>query len=246
MFDKQISQLDTELQIALQFAGDGAEARAEIEDRFAEKKKQLQIKAFKEEKKLTILRANLNAAAAIVKTFAELGWPAGIAGAAVVTALTAAEIAIIHSQSVPAFADGTMNSPEGTALVNDAKRSNYKEVIVSPDGGVFRPQKRNQLVNLEKGSRVYKSEQDFDNELNSLLGSNNINGYGVTAGSPVINVQGNSLTAEDIERAMTKAMSKKPSNNVTIDKQGFSTYATTQLTKRNILNNRVSFKGKNV
>ncbi|MBV1952598.1 MAG: hypothetical protein KUG64_10455, partial [Cycloclasticus sp.] len=130
--------------------------------------------------------------------------------------------------------------------VNDANRSNYKEVIVNPKGEVFRPQGRNQLVNLEKGSKVFKSEQDFDKELGGLLGSNGINSYGVGAGSPIINVQGNTLSKEDMEQAFKNALGNRPNNNVIIDKNGISTYAVAQLTKVNRLNNRVTFKGKNV
>jgi len=128
------------------------------------------------------------------------------------------------------------------ALVNEKRN----EVIVTPDGGVFRPQGRNQLVDLPKHSQVFKSEADFDKELNGLLGDNNINGYGVNPINNNIIVQGNSLTAKDVEMAMKKALSGRPSNNVVIDKKGISTYAVSQFTKSNKLNNRVNFTGINV
>ncbi len=111
---------------------------------------------------------------------------------------------------------------------------------------MFRPSGRNVLVDLPKGANVYKSEADFDRELGGLLGDNGINSYGVSAGVPVVNVIGNTLTPEDMERAFKNALKGRANNNVIIDKNGISTFAVKELTKVNKLNNRVRFSGKNV
>lgn len=239
---EHIDRLQTEKDIAIAFAGDSAAAKGEIEERFAEKRKKLLEKQAKNDKKAAIITGIINTAAGVVKALASSPPPANFILAALVGALGAAQVGIIASQPIPQFEKGTKDSPAGLALVNEKRN----EVIVSPDGNVFRPKGRNQFVNLQEHSQVFKSEADFDRELGGLLGSNGINSYGVGAHAPVVNVIGNTLTSEDMERAFKNALKGRANNVTTIDKHGFSTYATAQLTKRNILNNRVTFKGKNV
>jgi len=58
----------------------------------------LQKSAFQKKKKLDIAEALINGAVGITKTFAQLGWPAGIAGAAAIALGTAAQVASIAAQ----------------------------------------------------------------------------------------------------------------------------------------------------
>jgi hypothetical protein len=63
----------------------------------------IQREAAKERKKIAITEVIVNGALAIAKTFATLGWPAGIVGAAFTAANTLAQLAVINSQQ---FAKG--------------------------------------------------------------------------------------------------------------------------------------------
>ncbi|EAE5600679.1 phage tail tape measure protein [Listeria monocytogenes] len=54
---------------------------------------------------------------------------------------------------------GTNNHKGGPALVNDAKGSNYEEMITTPDGKSFVPKGRNVLLNLPRGTEVLRGDK---------------------------------------------------------------------------------------
>ncbi|MEN0732495.1 phage tail tape measure protein, partial [Listeria monocytogenes] len=57
------------------------------------------------------------------------------------------------------YAKGTNNHKGGPALVNDAKGSNYEEMITTPDGKSFVPKGRNVLLNLPRGTEVLRGDK---------------------------------------------------------------------------------------
>ncbi|EOS9383997.1 phage tail tape measure protein, partial [Listeria innocua] len=57
------------------------------------------------------------------------------------------------------YATGTNNHKGGPALVNDAKGSNYEEMITTPDGNSFVPKGRNVLLNLPRGTEVLRGDK---------------------------------------------------------------------------------------
>lgn len=83
--------------------------KANIQKQAARKEADLKRKQFEAEKKANIIKVIIDTAVAIAKTFAQLGWPAGIAGAAVAGANGALQIATISAQPIPAFKDGKIN-----------------------------------------------------------------------------------------------------------------------------------------
>src|SRR5690606_33597361 len=151
--EQRIAQLERQKDIQLEFAGDSARAREQIEERFAKKKARILNKQAKDEKALSIMQAVVSTAVAVVKALA-VGPPQGIVLAAIVGALGAAQIALIASQKIPQFEKGVRNFEGGTAMINEKRQ----EVVTTPDGKVHRPKGKNLLVNLPKGSDVYKSE----------------------------------------------------------------------------------------
>ncbi|HDU1264200.1 TPA: phage tail tape measure protein [Listeria monocytogenes] len=60
---------------------------------------------------------------------------------------------------VQGLATGTNNHSGGPALVNDAKGSNYEEMITTPDGNSFIPKGRNVLLNLPRGTEVLRGDK---------------------------------------------------------------------------------------
>ncbi|MBF2396063.1 phage tail tape measure protein [Listeria seeligeri] len=60
---------------------------------------------------------------------------------------------------VQGLATGTNNHKGGPALVNDAKGSNYEEMITTPDGNSFVPKGRNVLLNLPRGTEVLRGDK---------------------------------------------------------------------------------------
>lgn len=57
------------------------------------------------------------------------------------------------------YARGTNNHKGGPALVNDAKGSNYEEMITTPDGKSFVPKGRNVLLDLPRGTEVLRGDK---------------------------------------------------------------------------------------
>lgn len=232
--EQQIEQLEQEKNAQLEFAGDSSRAREEIEERFARKKAQLQRRQAIRERNASIIQANINIATSVIKTFAELGWPAGIVAGAIISALGLAQLAVIASQPIPQFEQGVRNFEGGTAIINEKRQ----EVVATPDGGIHRPKGKNVLVNLPKGSDVYKSEADFQRSLDNELSRN-----GIIYQAPS---KEKGLTAMDVETAMRRAIGASGDNVLTIDKNGFTSYIQNGLTKTVIMNNRVKFRGKKV
>ncbi|EAE6008249.1 phage tail tape measure protein [Listeria monocytogenes] len=60
---------------------------------------------------------------------------------------------------VQGLATGTNNHSGGPALVNDAKGSNYEEMITTPDGNRFIPKGRNVLLDLPRGTEVLRGDK---------------------------------------------------------------------------------------
>lgn len=74
---------------------------------------QIKNKQAKAQKEEDIVQATAKTALAVISTFAELGYPAGIVGAAIVAALGAAEIAVIAAQPLPKFEKGGLTAGGG-------------------------------------------------------------------------------------------------------------------------------------
>lgn len=243
--ERHIQGLQQEKEVALLFAGDSAAAREQIEERYAEKIARLRTRQAKNEKNAAKTSAIINTAVAVVKTFAELGWPAGIPAAAIIAALGAAEVAVIASTPIPAFQDGVRNFEGGPALINER----VQEVVTTPDGQVLRPRGRNILVDLPKGANVYRNEQEFQNEMNGILGMNGINPIGpavMNSRIPRGYSSANGFDEGAFERVLNKTLAKQPKNVTTIDKRGINTTIHREATRARLLNNRVTFKGQSV
>lgn len=87
---------------------------ARVEEMEAEeeaRREEMEIKQAKRSKALSLSQAIIQTSLAVMKTFAEWGgWPAGVAPAAIMTALGAAQIAMIAAQPVGAEEGGLVNT----------------------------------------------------------------------------------------------------------------------------------------
>lgn len=82
--------------------------------------------------------------------------PIAIATAGVQTAL-------VLAKSIPKFKEGHLSGThEGLAMINDAKGSNYKEVVQRKDGTLQMYQGRDQYIHMNKGDLVHKAGTFFD------------------------------------------------------------------------------------
>ncbi len=125
----------------------------EMEEEEEAKREEMEIKQAKRSKALSLSQAIIQTSLAVMKTFAEWGgWPAGVAPAAIMAALGAAQIAMIASQPVTAGAE------EG-GFVNTRRKQDGKlfKARLSPDkrGFVSSP---TVLVGENGGEYVIPSE----------------------------------------------------------------------------------------
>lgn len=243
---ERLDMLKKEHDISIAFAGDSAEAKGAIEERYQRQVAQAKEKQARNEKRNAIISAIINTAAAVVKTLAQLGFPAGIPASLIVGALGAAQTAIIASQPIPQFKEGVRDFEGGQAIVGDGGK---REPITDKKGKLIGVSpNRPTLVNLPKGANVFKNEDTFNKELNSILGKNAINpiGNALTAPTIIMGATSNGMDEAAMRRALQATLGMMPINSTIIDKDGIKTFSQKQYSKGQSLNNRVTRKGISV
>lgn len=169
----QIDLLDLQKQKEIELANqtitnaqDKADAIAVIEARAAAKKQQLELKQrqldqqkARFEKARTIAEIVQSTALAVANALTQvktLG-PGALVLASLIGAIGAVQIARALAQPIPKYKDGTKNHPGGLAVVGDGGKS---EGIQLPDGSVYKTPATATVVDMPKGSKVYK---DYSN-----------------------------------------------------------------------------------
>lgn len=149
-YEKRITQLETERDRELAIAGQNAAARDRIEAEYNRKVAREKNKQAKAQRTAALFEVAINTAIGIAKTFATLGWPLGIPGAAFVLAQGVIQAAVISAKPLPAFKKGTSNAPKGHALVNEEGFE-----LIEKNGRMRVASGRNQIVNLEGGEKIH-------------------------------------------------------------------------------------------
>jgi len=121
-------------------AGDNAKKREEIEKKYAQK-----------QKKIAIAQAIINGALAIVKGFAQLGPIGGAITAVLTAATTAAQIAVISSQS---FAKGGLVYGPTLGLVGEYPNARSNPEVIAP------LDKLENILSKQNGQVIFKIEYD--------------------------------------------------------------------------------------
>jgi len=233
-FENEYRRLEAQKDISLKFAGDSAEARKKIEEDYQKAHIAIANRENKAKQKQAIFNIAIDTAQAIMATVGKAGF-AGIPMAIILGALGAAQIALVSSQKVPQYFDGTDNHTGGLMLVNDGAGANYREKIVLPGGKEIMPEGRNVLMNAPKGTKVLTHEQQIMEMLNER-GISMSKSYQSNGG----------MTANEMDAVMAKHFAKIQTNNTTIDRNGFSSWIDKNGNKTRNNNNRVSRTGFNV
>ena len=103
---EELAALQVQQEEELRLAGDNEQKKDLIKQKYALKEREIKRKQAEADKRKAILDATVNTAVAVIKTFATMGFPAGIVGAAIIAALGAAQIALIAAQPIPKFEKG--------------------------------------------------------------------------------------------------------------------------------------------
>ena len=241
-FDAEYTRLEKQRDVALQFAGESDAAKQRIEEQYQARRKAIQAREAKAQKEMAIVNTTINTAQAVVSVLAQE--PGGIIkkaiAAAIIGAMGAAQIAIIASQKIPEFFRGTMNAPEGLALVDEKQ----PEVHTDRQGNVksYGNESGANYRFLERGDKIYKSrELYFEKEFKNVLNNNDIMPYTEFMGMPNIVIPNKGISANEMDSIIGKHFSNIKTNVTNIDKKGLNTYVKNQGGKTESLNNRVSF-----
>jgi hypothetical protein len=230
-FDAEYSRLEQQKTVSMQFAGESAAAKEEIERQYETRKKEIQRREAEAQKRLAMFNIITNTAQAIMAAAPKV--PLMIA----MGAIGALQLAMVASQQIPQFWKGTDNAPEGLAWTQERGA----EVITDSKGNVktYGNNKGAQLTYLNKGDKVYKSHTDY---INKELSKNGIQPIGQSFSS--VNIS-NGLTKEDLSEEITRlsrTISQKENISINIDKKGFKT----AVNGKNYINNRLILKGRSV
>jgi len=231
-FNAEYSRLEQQKNVSLAFAGSSTAAKAEIERQYEEKRKSIQRRQAQDEKKQAMFNIAINTAQAVMATLGKGGFFASPLAIAV-AAIGAAQLAMVAAQEIPAFAEGGIHEG-GKMLINDAKGSKFQETVVTPDGKVRQFKGRNKIVDAPKGTQIFTPDQ-WSKQINNMLLKNNI--------SPLETNQTNGINKDDLESVFRKYSG---SNDVAIDinENGFKKMISSNGRTREILNSRLTTKGR--
>ena len=229
-FDQEKERLQAQYDIALGFAGNSTEAQQKLAEELETRKKEIANRENEQKKRQAIFNIAIDTAQAIAATIGKTGF-FGIPLAFIVGALGLAQIALVQSQEVPQYAEGTDYHGGGLMIVNDGKGANFKEKIITPDGKVMIPDGRNVLMNAPKGTKVLTHEQQIQEMLNErgISMSNSINSSG--------------MTADEMDNVLAKHFGKIQINNTTFDKNGIDSWFENNGSRTRRNENRVSRTG---
>lgn len=231
-FDAEKQRIEDQQKIAISYAGGSEVAIAKINEDAEKRKKDIANRENKAKQKQAIFNIAIDTAQAIIATLAKTPPPAGLPLAFLMGALGAAQIAMVASQKIPQYFDGTDNHVGGMMLVNDGAGSNYQEKVILPNGKEIMPEGRNVLMNAPKGTKVLTHEQQIMQMLNER---------GISMG--IMHSQNSGMTAQEMDSVMSKHFSKIQTNNTTFDKNGIKSWSEKNGNRTIQNNNRVSRTG---
>jgi hypothetical protein len=238
-YQNRLNNLENEKNKALEFAGESATARAEIERQYEERRVQIQRRQAQAQKRQGIFNAVIGTAQGIMQTIAQNGFPAAIPFIALISAIGAAQVAMISSQQIPEFYKGTDNAPEGMAWTQERGA----EIITDKSGKVktLGSNKGAQLTHLNKGDKVFTAQESksimFNKELNAILSNN-----GIANASTIVN---NSLDLSPLRsdiKSLENVIKNKSELQMISDRQGERVYKKEQGKRALIVSNRLRIK----
>jgi hypothetical protein len=234
-FQNEYARLEAQKDISLRFAGESAFAKEQISEQYDKKRREIEVRQNKAKQKQAIFEIAINTAQAIVATLAKTPLPAGLPFVIATGALGAAQIAAVAAQKIPQYFEGGTHGG-GLMMVNDAKGSNYKETIVTPDGKIIKPEGRDVVMNAPKGTQIFTPEQWQEKELHNMLQSKGIS-------MNESHHSNNGLTYQEMDAILGKHFKNITTQTTTFDKKGFSSYSVSKGNKTIRNENRASGQG---
>ena len=229
-FDAEYDRLSKKKEIDIKFAGDSDAAKEEIEKQYQERQRALRRREAESKKQEAIMNIAIDTAQAVMATLGKTGI-FGIPLTAILLALGAAQIALVSSQQIPNYEQGTDNHLGGFMRINDQKGSNFEELVETPDGKKRIYKGRNVIIDAPRGTKVKTAAETrallaFDSGLNNIL-----QGNGIT----YIETNKGAMTDEQVSR-IENALKNVPTSQVNFDELGYTKYQNRNGQRQRILN----------
>jgi tape measure domain-containing protein len=236
-FENQLINLQKERDVAILFAGESVSAREEVERQYEARRAEIQRKQAEAQKKMAMFNIVTDTAQAVIASF--IRDPTGVL-AILIGAIGAAQLALVASQPIPQFWQGTDNAPEGLAWTQEKGR----EIITDKSGKIksLGSDKGAQLTMLDKGDKVFTAEKSalmFDNGLNSILANN-----GISMPKIEVNFETEKITNEI--KSLSNAILKKEGLTIIKNAKGEKVYLRKQGEIKELLNSVINYKTINV
>jgi Skp family chaperone for outer membrane proteins len=223
---------------AILFAGESADAKAEIEKESERRTREIRKRELQAQKKMAIFQATIDTVKGVVGALSASPWSyMNIVNAALVGALGAVQIAKISSQQIPQYWKGTDNAQEGLAWTNERGR----EIITDAKGKIkdFGTDKGATLKYLNKGDKVLK-HSDTMRELDNILMQNNIS-------KPLNNnINIDLLPLQKDIKELTNIIANKSEFTIVKDMQGERYYKRVNGQRQELKNTILNLKTRNV
>ena len=176
-----------------------------------EEKRKALTQAAIAQKAANVVEATINTAVAATAAF-KTGPIIGPILAGMITALGAAQIAMILRQPLPKYKFGTDYHKGGPAVVGDGGKNEY---IVTPKGDVYETPNTPTIMDIPRGAQVYPDYASFRDDVKQVDGSDKI--------------------VKAIERS-------KSSVSVNLDSDGIFTISNRGRNKDRYINSRLKYK----
>ena len=218
--NKELTSLNKRYEEEVRLADGNQQKIDEINQRKAEKEKELKMKAWKAEQTAAVARVIFETAAIVAKWSSS---PVTLPLAALTLFNQAAQIGFIMAQPVPEFAEGTKGKPfkGGKAMVGERG----VEKVVTESGKVYFTPPTATLVDLPKGSQVIPNHALSKQE---IYWGNMQSGRQAGNGSPVVGEL----------RELGSILKGLPITQLNMDERGFEKFIRTPRRTTKILNNR--------
>jgi hypothetical protein len=231
-FDAEIEQLNRLRENELANKNLTEAQRAQIEKRYAQEEAKLKRQAWEQQKQADIAQAIINTALAVTKSFATLGYPAGIPGAVGAGIAGAAQIAIIANTKPPKFADGTeflVGAGTGRSDNNLAYLSHGERVVPAAVNSDYFP-----ALSAIHNREV---EPTFANNILTALANGTFE-----LAAQYQSAQGSSKKSLDYDK-LGKVLERNKSNvNINIDENGFNKYVEKMHNRTEFRNSKMRIK----
>ena len=231
-FDAEIEQLNRLRENELANKNLTEAQRAQIEKRYAQEEAKLKRQAWEQQKAADLAQAIINTALAVTKSFATLGYPAGIPGAVGAGIAGAAQIAIISNTKPPKFADGTeflVGAGTGRSDNNLAYLSHGERVVPAAVNSDYFP-----ALSAIHNREV---EPTFANNILTALANGTFE-----LAAQYQSAQGSSKKSLDYDK-LGKVLERNKSNvNINIDENGFNKYVEKMHNRTEFRNSKMRIK----